>query len=211
MTEIADLVAALAAASPSSRLRLRQGAIQSIQSDGTVTITIAGGTTEIAGIPVASSCCPIPGAGCWILTDGRDMLVIATQARIAELLLTRTTAQAIATGTWAAITWTAEASDPAGMWASGSTATVITPGLYQLTAQATWPASTTGLRGLRVAVNGTPIATDTRLPANATHTAGVAALGRLAAADTITVEVLQDTGGSVDLTSAAFGAARVGP
>jgi len=211
MTEIADLVAALTAASPSSRLRLRQGAIQSIQSDGTVTVTIAGGATAIAGIPVASSCCPIPGAGCWILTDGRDMLVIATQARIAELLLTRTTAQAIATGTWTAITWTSEASDPAGMWASGSTATVTAPGLYQLTAQATWPASTTGMRGLRFLANGTPIAADTRAPVNAAHTAALSWITRLAVGDTLTAEVLQDTGGSVNLTSAALAAARLGP
>ncbi|MDE2100154.1 MAG: hypothetical protein KGL39_23060 [Patescibacteria group bacterium] len=75
-------VAALAAAltGKSSGVSLRQGVIISAAADGTATVTISGGTTQFAGVKVASHITPTPGTTCWLAVDGKDAFVIATLA-----------------------------------------------------------------------------------------------------------------------------------
>ncbi len=59
----------------SSGLRLRQGVIVSVEA-ATVTVTIAGSTTQVAGVKCLQSCRPVAGSTCWMLTDGRDLFVL---------------------------------------------------------------------------------------------------------------------------------------
>ncbi|MDP1877971.1 MAG: hypothetical protein Q8M17_10510 [Actinomycetota bacterium] len=213
MSDMGDLVAALAAAAPDPRLRLRQGVIVSVESDGTATVTIAGGTQHIPGVKVAASCCPIPGAACWIARDGRDAMVLASLAPVAPacIALARTSAQSIPSGAFTAVSWSSETGDNSGMWASGTTLTVVVPGLYVLTAQVAWPASTTGIRWLRLLVDGSAVASDVRAPVNTAQTVALAWSVRLAQGAAVTVDVQQDTGSAVNLASAALTGSWLGP
>jgi hypothetical protein len=71
---IAALAAALAG--PGANLRLRQGSVVSGQVDGTVTITIAGSATQVAGVKYIDSYHPLAGDTVWLATDGRDLFII---------------------------------------------------------------------------------------------------------------------------------------
>lgn len=67
-------IAGIIAPAPSD-LRLRQGVVVSV-SEPYLTITIAGSTTEIAGVAHLASYSPTAGDTVWIATDGTDLWVI---------------------------------------------------------------------------------------------------------------------------------------
>lgn len=108
------------------------------------------------------------------------------------------------TGNWQAVTWDAESFDTDGIFtASSTTFTIKTPGLYIVTASVAFAASATGVRSIRVTKGGAAILIGQY---EATATAGAAA-GRqvagmlsLAAADTLTVEAFQNSGGNLAYT-----------
>ena len=49
-----------------------------MQSDGTLTVTVAGSTTQVTGVKAFASVCPSPGHGVWLATDGTDLMAIGT-------------------------------------------------------------------------------------------------------------------------------------
>lgn len=156
--DIKDLVAAMGSIAPDSRFRLRQGVIQSVAADGTVTVTIGGSTTSVSGIAVASHTCPIPGASCWLATDGRDWIVQATLAPTGPAWATmrQNAAQSIATGSFVAMNWTTRTETAsAGMTLDNAGFIVVVPGLYQVNFAATFAANATGQRHAMIYHNGT--------------------------------------------------------
>ena len=211
--DMQQLVDALLRATGGTQLNIRQGRIESVEADGTVTVTIGGGTEPVAGVKVASSCCPIPGAGCWLTVGDRTAMVLATLAPVtpANLVLVRSSGQSIASGSFAAITWSTDAVDNAGMWTSGPTATVVVPGNYLFTADVTWPASVTGIRWLRLVLDGLASAEDVRAPVNTDQTITLAWTQMCSLGDTISLEVKQDTGSPVSISRASLAAVWLGP
>lgn len=78
MDTSADAARAILAASPGAGIRFRQGAVVSVQADGTVTLTIGGSTTQIAGVHCLSSIRPAAGESVWLASSGNDFFVIGT-------------------------------------------------------------------------------------------------------------------------------------
>ena len=98
---------AAAFAQPDSKMRLRFGKVTSVQSDRTLTVTIAGSTDTVAGIKYLESVVPKPGAVILLLTDGVDLFGMAHLAAASMSLsprASRTADQTITSGTWTDIT-----------------------------------------------------------------------------------------------------------
>lgn len=116
--------------------RFRQGQIQSVAANGTVTVTVRGGTTQLAGVRVASNTCPLPGASCWLVTDGLDWMVWSTLAPAgpAAAFMRQASAQTIPNGTTTAYSWSSRTDLTAVGCTLGSNGiTIGVPGLYQVT------------------------------------------------------------------------------
>jgi len=112
-------------------------------------------------------------------------------------------AQSITTATATDITWGTEVADPDG-WTSGGSATLTVPtgfgGLYLITSTATWASGTLGTTpGVFILHNGTNVAGANGPTFGQTHTVTTAIA--LAATDTIKVQVYQNSGGSVNVSS----------
>lgn len=197
-------------------IRLRQGAIVSVQADTTATITIAGCTTTVSGVKVASSCCPIPGSTCWIATDGRDLFVLATLAPAGPAWgnIRKSATQSMDTGTWEAVTWVNRTEETAvGMTADSGGLTCVVPGLYAVTfvgaldaaGDTTWPAwsvfSRLTVNGTSVAENGGPAPGTASFVARASVTTRVS----LAPGDVLNAAIYQNSGAGL---STAIGAGQ---
>lgn len=194
---------AIRASSAPSRLHLRQGAITAVAADGTVTVTIGGGTVEVAGVAVASSCCPVPGATCWLATDGKDLFVLATLAPAGPAFgsVRQSATQSIPSGSFTALDFTSR-TDTASIGVSVGDAglTCVVPGLYQVTAAVALAANATGERHAQLEVNGSVVLSGASTPAPAggglsrLRADGVLAL---TVGDVVGVSVLQSSGGSL--------------
>ena len=73
--EINQVAAMLKKDPPASRVR--QGSVVSV-AGRTCTVTIGGGTVQVPGVRAADHVTATAGASCWLVTDGRDWLIIAT-------------------------------------------------------------------------------------------------------------------------------------
>lgn len=157
MDPVADLARLLAPGEPRSGVRLRQGKIISVATDGTVTITIGGDPTQIPAVAIASHVCPIPGAACWIAVDGRDAFVIATLQSTgpAHGSQRADAVQSIPNGVYTALSWATRGGIIARGVDHGSTGlTIKIPGLYLCTASLILASNATGFRVLRLSTNG---------------------------------------------------------
>lgn len=158
--DLNGLINALVSVAPDAPVRLRQGQIISVQADGTCTVTIGGGTTQVSGVKVSSSCCPLPNAGAWIATDGRDLFVMSTIAPAGPAYghMRQSSAQSIPNGTWTELSW-ANRTDvtTSGVTVGSSGFTVVVPGVYQVSACVGFAANATGQRHLQIYKNGAAI------------------------------------------------------
>lgn len=144
--------------SPSSQgeWRLRQGEVVSVQSDYTMTITIAGSSTEVTGVRSLSQP-PPPGAGVWIMTNGTDLFGVGA-IRAADRALAprayRTTDQTINNASATPIIWEGEDSDPFGfVTASAQSIDVTVPGRYLAVGQVDFASNGTGVRSASIIVD----------------------------------------------------------
>lgn len=191
-----------------SGVNLVQGVIVSCEADYTCTVTIGGSSTQVAGVKVASHVCPVPGATCWILVNGRDMWVTETLAPAGPAYgsMRKSTAQTVAGATWTALTWGSRTDTKAnGITLGSSGMTVVVPGIYSLNLTAafedagdtTWPAwsiyATIEINGTTVAGSGGPA------PGTATFMSrtNVAATAALAVGDVVGANVYQNSGGNL--------------
>lgn len=160
MTDLNILAAAIAEAGADSKFRLRQGVIGSVNANGTANVTIAGSTTTISNVKVASNVCPTPSATCWLATDGRDWFVLATIAPQGNAwgAMRQSVAQAIGTAAFTSISWTNRTDTTSNGVTLGDTGlTCVVPGLYQITGAGAFASNATGQRHMRLTVNGTTI------------------------------------------------------
>lgn len=206
MNDLHDLVTALGKAAPEAPVRLRRGQIVSVQSDGTVTVTVGGGTEQAQGVRVAASCCPIPNAGCWLATDGQDMFVLATMAPSGPAygFMRKSVAQSIANTTWTEMTWASRTDTiETGVTLGSNGITVIVPGVYAVSVAVqlggTW---TTGTCYTRLLKNGATVAAGSGMPFPSTSTFAMRAMASMpikcAAGDVINAEVYQSSGAARD-------------
>lgn len=77
MTDVKDLIAALADTAPDPAVKLRQGVVQAVTGE-TVTVTIGGSETPVTGFKHLASYTPVVGDTVWLATDGRDWIVLGT-------------------------------------------------------------------------------------------------------------------------------------
>jgi len=145
-------------ATPNPRLRLRQGAVTAIAADGSITVTIAGSTTAIAGVKCLASVCPKVGAGVWLATDGVDVFALGTIAPTgpAYVKCVKSGDHNIATSSFVAVNWNSASPDTHGMWAAGASKriTAQVPGIYLLCGSICWASNETGDRVAAIRVNG---------------------------------------------------------
>lgn len=159
--DLNNLVASIGSAGPDAPFRLRQGVIQSVAANGTATVTIGGSTVQVANVKVASSVCPVPGATCFLATDGRDWFVLATLAPAGPAYGTmrKSTAQAIGTGAVTELTWGSRTDVIANGVTAGSNGwTIVVPGIYQVTFIGTFDINATGNRFAQIFKNSTAVA-----------------------------------------------------
>lgn len=207
MTEMRALVEALQSAAPDPAVKLRQGVIVSLQGN-TATVKIGGSTTEVAGIHYASNTCPVPGASCWLATDGRDWMIFATLAPSGPAwgTMRKSTVQAIGTSAFTELGWASRTDVTSYGLTPGSTGfTVVVPGIYSVTASPTFVANATGVRIGRIIVNGAPVSQGVAIPA----TTGIvsrnatAAIVNCATGDIINADVWQNSGGNLNTDTGA--------
>lgn len=78
MTEIAKLARTLTPSLPG--LRLRQGVVQTVNSDLTVDLTIGASTVVITGVKCLAGAVPRAGSAVMLVTDGRQLFVLGAIA-----------------------------------------------------------------------------------------------------------------------------------
>jgi len=64
---------------PTANVRVRFGELISVQS-GSVTVTVGGSTTQVAGILYLKSYTPLVGDTVVMVTDGEDLLILGAVA-----------------------------------------------------------------------------------------------------------------------------------
>lgn len=208
--DIHEIAAAIAA--PGSNLRLRQGKITAVASDGTLSVQIAGSTTTITGVKALASVCPKINAGVWLATDGADLFAIGTIAPVgpAYCSIMRTTSLSVGNTTDTQVNFLSTATveaDTHGMF-STSTPTYLTcqvPGVYQVSTAVAFAAGGTGLRSVWFQVGSNIAARDMRPPSGVgTNILALAALVPMAAGDQLSLYVRQSQGTALDLTAGAY-------
>lgn len=114
-------------------------------------------------------------------------------------------AQSIANNTWVALTMTAEDLDTAGGHSTSvntSRYTAVTAGTYLVTGGSSWVNNVTGVRGARIAKNGTGIngseAVVGAAPSSGNRVAAKTILVALAIGDYVEIEALQTSGGALN-------------
>lgn len=203
MNDLNALVNAIAEAGDPSPVRLRRGNVVSVQADGTCTVTIAGGSAQVSGVKVSASCCPIPNAGCWLATDGRDLFVLSTLAPYGPAYgsMRQSSAQTIGTGSFTAIDWTNRTETTSTGITLGATGiTCVVPGLYRVECGITFAANATGNRHMYLTLNGsatfhgygTPTPTSSDLARM-----NVSTTMKLAIGDVVNAAVYQSSGGNL--------------
>lgn len=197
---------------PGQELQHRAGTVVSVQSDRTITITVAGSTQQIAGIRYLGHFAPQPGKVVRLLADGPDLFAIGHMGFDGGTLApraSRSTSQNIADNTEEAITFDGVNSDPWGCWSSGQATRLTAPltGRYQAVASVQWTANGTGYR--RILIEKTGTSTVGRLDqasasaANPTWQTLTTAPFDMTAGDYIRLIVRQNSGGSLAVTNSS--------
>lgn len=213
MTTISDLASLIVGTNPDGDLRFRQAVITAVASDGTCTIKIAGDDTEISEVNVAAHVCPVPGATCWIATDGTDLYVQSTLTPYGPAwgTMRRVTSQSIPNASYTPITWAPANIDQEFNYGTENTTTgiqVLVPGLWACMATPTFTSSSSsGLRGSTLLVNGVAIWRGTTGPATAAiaNVVPIAATVKLAIGDIVNFEIYQSSGGALNTNANSGG------
>lgn len=199
-------LAQVIAGRPDAGWRFVQGKVVSVQSHS-ITVTVAGGTEPVAGVKYLAPGVPIPNAGVWLISDGKDLLAIGSVAaagRTPAPRSYRTTSQTITTGTDTAITFEAVDADPLTSWSAGSPTrlTVVAAGRYLATGTIRFASNATGYRQGSIVLGGATVIGRVILPTvsgNSVEFAVVSSAVTLAAGNYLELNVWQNSGGNLDV------------
>lgn len=206
MKDMNELVSAIEKAAPAPAFRRRMGKVISIQSNYTITVTIAGSDVQIDGVRYFAHYAPTVGSHVWLDTDGVDWIAAGAVAGLGGDIPTckvyRTADLNIATGTtYTTVTWQAESYDTASMWTSGTDVIVPLSGIYLVHATASWNGNATGYRTCLIKRGTTTIGytQDTATSTNVMQQQAIASC-TANAGDAIILQVRQGSGGTLALS-----------
>lgn len=141
-------------------LRVRFGKVVSVQANRTITVTIAGDTTQVSGVRYLGSFAPAPASIVTLVTDGVDLFALGHMAADGTTLsprATRSTDQNIPDASDTAITFDGVNSDQWGAWSAGQATRLTAPvtGRYMAVGNVTFAANGTGWRRVWIERTGT--------------------------------------------------------
>lgn len=154
-------VSALKGTAPT--FRRRQGTVVSVETGYTMTVELAGDTTNVAGVRYFGHYPPKVGAQVWIDTDGSDLICIGAVAGLGGAFpvarMVKTANQTLNTsGTSEKVTFgitDPNSFDPYGMYQNANERFVAPfDGVYLVTGHLTYAASATGFRDVQIRLNG---------------------------------------------------------
>lgn len=202
-------LAQVIAAKPEDGWRYVQGTVVSIQAYS-ITVTLAGGTANVAGVKYLGHEPPVTGAGVWLISNGKDLLAVGSTAAAGRSLAPhayRTTTLSVATSTDTTVTWEAATGNGLGWWSAGTNPTRVTvraAGRYFASSFSRWAANGTGLRTAEIRLNGTTVIGRAGLAFAAagspTQFSVVSPPVDLAIGDYVELIVWQNSGGALDLS-----------
>lgn len=162
------LLAQAFAPSTAPEWRLRQGQVVSVQSDYTMTVTIAGSSEQIPGVRSIMPP-PPPNTAIWLYVNDTDLFALGAISAAGTTIaprVYRTADQAINNASATPITWTAEDVDPYGFATPNATQVVVNvPGRYMASSQIDFASNTTGVRSASIIVNNTTVVGAQRIAA----------------------------------------------
>lgn len=213
-------------ATPKPKFRRRLGTVLSVQSDYSITVTVAGSSSDypISKVRYFGHYPPTPGAQVWLDTDGVDLIAVGAIGGIggmAHAARWEKTANQAAPNSATLITFGAQISDPANLFDNPNDQYVaILPGLYHVVGGLTWQAATDKeMRSVSIRVNNVAKATTRQENiGHATHQLSqvVSTIYPLEAGDTVTLYANQGTGATLSSGIIAddgtfFAIAYIGP
>jgi len=139
----------------------------------------------------------------------------AREPHISTCQVSISSAQEIATGAPADVTFDTDDYDPDDLHSTVSNTdriTIVVPGVYIITGNTTWEAHDTGTRRIQITVGASAIAGQEGDAGGATitHDQSVAVQKRLAADDIVRLSAYQTSGGGLDLNTCTLEVTRIG-
>jgi hypothetical protein len=152
-----------------------------------------------------------------LLRDGIEELQVFADSMVASAVkLNRTSAQSIPDSTWTAVTWNNQLGDLGGWWSSGTNITMpsdfpagVTTYFVSIPVMAVFATNTTGNRGIRTLLNGSVVEQYSVFPPDICT--ATTSMFEVAEGDVITLEVFQDSGGSLNLSGVVITCMRLFP
>lgn len=190
--------------------RYRLGSVVSIQSDRSITVTIGGTTTQIAGVKYLGNIQPVPNAPIWLVSDGLDVFAFGVQAAAGRTFAPRayrTTTQSIGDATDTAVSFDTVDSDSWSAWSVANAARLTAPmtGRYMAVGQVEFAANGTGFRAGWIELNGSTTLARTQVISTAAGAPTIftvtAPAFTLTAGDYIRLIVRQNSTGALNLNT----------
>ena len=201
-------LAQVIAGKPENGWRWVQGTVVSVQAYS-ITVTLAGGSANVAGVKYLGHEPPVTGAGVWLISDGKDLLAVGSTASAGRSLAPhayRTSTLSVANSTDTTVTWQDATGNGLGWWSAGTNPTRVTAraaGRYSASCFSRWAANGTGYRTAEIRLNGTTlIGRGAHISAAAgapTQFSVVSPPLDLAIGDYLEVIVFQNSGAALDL------------
>lgn len=222
MSDLFDIQALAGAFSPTSKpTRFRVGVVQSIQTDRTCTVLVAGSTTPISGVKYLAGAQPLPNSPVWLISDGLDVFafgVIAAANRTYAATVARGAALTVLTATDTYPTFGSVFYDPWDSFNGTNRLVAKMSGRYMAVATVEFAANGTGVRALWVEDNSGYQVARVQVPAasaNPTNLTVSTHPHSLAVGDWVRMGVRQTSGGNLDLNvggnNVAFSLIYLGP
>lgn len=199
-------IAQVIAAKPENGWRWVQGTVVSVEAYS-ITVTLSGGSANVAGVKYLAPVPPAPGAGVWLISDGKALLAIGMTAAAGRTIaprVYRNDAVTLTTATNTLLSWQAEERDDYGMWDAGSP-TVLTckvPGRYVAGLDVRFAGNSTGIRSGWIELNSTTVVGRFRMAPAASIPTQLTVASQaftMAIGDTVRAYVEQTSGGNLDL------------
>ena len=211
--DLHDLAQLIGPKSDTGGLRLRQGTVQGVNANGTLSVTIGGSSTIVNNVKALASVCPKYGASVWLASDGRDLFAVGTMTPVgpAYASVLRTTDQSIANDTDVYVNFLASATVEADTHGMFSTAapdrlTVQVPGVYLLSASVAFGQQATGYRHLQIEIDAVRLIVQrTSAFAGVYGMLSAAGTARLAVGQIIQLAVRHTYGSALACSAGVFG------
>lgn len=192
---------------PSQKLRRRMGKVITVGTDYTLTVQIAGDTTNnIAGVRYFGHFAPKAGSQVWLDTDGVDVIAVGAVAGLGGVVpvcrVYRSTDLNVASSTtYTTVAWASSLYDTHNMWTSGTDVVAPITGTYLVQATYSFANLLGGYRSARI-VSGSTTQAFSQYDSASSIAAPFTSLGTVcsvAKGTAFTLEVRQTSGSTLAL------------